>query len=94
MEPPVTKTRLLMHTAYRTTKQPPISSRIRFDNFTGNNDLDRLLEFKSLSKHVVVAMFLIHREVADFDAEPNFRDGRCIIHSSEGDGARDGGYRR
>lgn len=68
MEPPAAKTCLLPHTAYRTTKEPAIALRICFDHIAGDDDLYRLSEGKPLVEHVLVAVFLIHLEIADYHA--------------------------
>lgn len=90
MKPPTAKTYLLSHTTYRTTKEPAIASRIRFNDVAEDNDLDRLFKGKALIEDVVIAMLLVDPEITHFDAEPDFLYGRRIIHPSGVDGARGG----
>ncbi len=94
MEPSSTKKYALSHSGYHTTKEPAISSRIRFDNSTRDDDLNRLSKSKPFIEHMKIGMLLIHLEVTNFDAEPDFCNDRRIIHSSAGDGARGEGRRR
>ncbi len=94
MEPPSAKTYLLPHTGYHTTKEPAIASHICLNNITGDNDLNRLFKSKFFIEHVKIGMLLIYLVVPDFDAEPDFRDGRRIIHPSDVDEVRGGACRR
>lgn len=94
MEPPSTKTCLLSHAAYRITKEPAIASCVCLNNGTSNNDPNRLFKGEPFIEHVKIAALFIDFEIADFDAEPNFRNGRRIIHPSGVDGARDEEHRQ
>ena len=94
MEPPTAKMRVQSYTSYRTTKEPAVTYWVCFDNISSEDDLNRLPEDESFVEHVLIAMFLVHPVIADFDAESYVRDSRDIIHSSDVDGSRGGGCRR
>jgi len=52
MEPPTTKTYLLPHIGYDTTKEPSVALRIRFDNIAKEYNPNRLPEDESLIEHI------------------------------------------
>ncbi len=86
MKPPTTKTYLLPHIGYGTTKEPSVALRIRVDNIAKEYKPNRLPEDESLVEHMLVAMVLINLGIIHFDAELDCR----IIHPTDVDGARGG----
>jgi hypothetical protein len=94
VKPSPAKARLLPHTGYHTTKEPPIASRICFNDDTRDNYPDRLFKSKPFIEHVRVGVLLMYLEVADFDAQAYLRDSGGIIHPSDVDGSPVGARRR